>query len=398
MPHVPLAVRKALFARVVAFEEIERSLRSCSDETAGKIARNQADQLVVTTSGEIDVPNNHVPLDEYVETRLSLLAQAFENDPRLQNAGSLTEALRAIRERAKAISCSACSRPDVICDGRDAEDVIVDRVGTCVSPFRNSFDIALQIARRYYASACGQPVAARFPDCRFATAHVNGKAHPFECAAQVSGKTTHGTPTEIELSFQSRSFNWRSYMAVLYVLVHEAFHVLEGSDGDPVSPDREDPFSEGWMDAVAFMALEEALAGRGPAGDVAGNLPDAADMLDAAQILHLARGDYERSAARSVSLRLASGRRAALTFFDFCKRFTPTDEEGWSVFLAVSLRLNLRPMTLQQHRAIVAKVNSSIPTRTKLGTPEFAETAREMGKYFETNQIDKIIDWLCREE
>jgi hypothetical protein len=398
MAHVPLAVRKALLTRIIAFEEIERGLRSCSDETACKIARNQTEQLVVATSSEIDVPNDHVPLDEYVEAKLSLIAQVFESDPRLRAVGTLAAALRAIRVRANAISCAACANPDPICDGRPLEDTIVDRGGECVSPLRTCLDVAIGIAQRYYAVACGDSIAERWPTCRFATAHVSGKAHPFNCPAQVSAKTTHGQPTEIELIVEPRTFNWRSYMAVLYVLVHEAFHVLEGSDGAQVSPDREDPFAEGWIDAVAFMAFEEALDGRGPAGEIAGTLPDAADMLDAAQMLHLARSDHENSQARNVSLRLAAGRRAAHTFFDFCKRCMASDEEGWSIFLAVSLRLNLRPMTLNQHRLIVANVNAKIPNRSKLGTPDFIETARELGKYFQTKQIDEIMNWLCRED
>jgi hypothetical protein len=391
MSHVPLAVRKTLLARIIAFEEIERVLRNCSNKTVCTIARGLVDQLCVRTEGELAAPNNAVPLDHYVRTELEQLARDLEADTRLQPFAVVAS---TIRSRADPISCTVCATPDDICDGGDFDDGIVDRKGPCIQPLRSWFDLAITIAACHYAVACGLTYPDHWPHCVFQTADLNEKPHPFNSTAEVSGATKHGSPTVVELRLRARTFDWRSYSAVPYVLLHEAFHILEGSEGTPQSPDREDPFAEGWMDWIAFEVLVRTIRGTGSAFKHAAAFSAPDDVEESARLLHEARYDHNTSGVPWVSQRLLAGKRAAQTFLDFCKRCIPQDDDAWLFFLSVSLRLNLRQMTLYQHSKVVEKVNAEITPFRLLPIPEFVATAHYLRKYLEMHDIEQVLAWL----
>lgn len=397
MPLGSLAVRKALLARIIACDELDDPITGCDEPTRDAV-RALYRELQARTETEIVVPNDDVPLDHYVQ----MVVQPFTEAVRLKlktGGPQIAVALKRICQRAEDLSCSACSGQPLVCNGGDYDDEFVTRGGHCIQPFADLFALAVAIARDYHAAAGIDP--SIWPECEFRLGFVNLKPHPFASPPEISGETSpERSPVRLTLVLQPKSFDWAAFAAVPYVLLHEAFHVVGGIAGIlRQGACRQDPFAEGWLDWIAFRALERTASGEGPAARHAAQFRHPGEQINRARQLHLARADETTSADAPLSREIHAGQLAAERFFDLCQRFLPSEEdEDWLFFLSVSLRLNLEAMTLMQHRTVVWRVLEAIPFRRDLGSPQFAETARTLRKYFILKDVGGLIEWLRSDE
>ena len=89
-----------------------------------------------------------------------------------------------------------------------------------------------------------QPIIQKF--------HVSGYAR--------SLRDAKGYYTKVGLEVRERSFGWRQYSLLPYLLLHEILcHAFQSLDNPPIRPDADpsDAWSEGWMDTLAYkLALE----------------------------------------------------------------------------------------------------------------------------------------------
>jgi hypothetical protein len=395
-----LAVRKALFSRIIAFDEIEPSLRVCDRKTCDA-ARGLCNELKTKTQSEIASPNNDLPLDQYVHMTTDWFVTALQAHHQLKpDGGTLKESLARIRSRGASISCEQCAGGPAVCDGGDYDDEIVERGGHCIASFRGLFTATQEIARRYHEAA---GIKAKWPDCRFKLRFVNAKPHKLGSNIHISGEFDPSKdPGTVNLMVQPMTFDWPAYASVCYVLLHEAFHALagieEGTTRNGVSP--ADPFGEGWVDWMVFRILKEVAGGKGPGAAHSSTLLHPEEQISRAELLHLARFDdfscdHEDDAEMPARCRtLRAGSDAAERFLDLCERFLESDEEAWKFFLEVSLRLNMRRISMDEHESLVWKVMEHVPYKRELNVPTFADTAANLRKLFRNRDIDAIIEWL----
>jgi hypothetical protein len=387
---VPLHIRKALVARMMAYEEIEPRLAGCGDREVA-LARETTDLVDAQTKTELRAPNNSEPLDEFVRRVITKGVDVQSESEVLRSATN------PLVHRANSLSCTACANPDRPCDGRK-DDVILDRSGDCIIQLRRMVAMALRIARAYYEYACGM-AAIQWPEVRFATYHMTETPHPYATPVAVSGRTDFEPHITVAIVFHPEGFNWPSYLAIPYILLHEGLHILEAveSKGKRLPADDEDPFVEGWIDWIAFRALEEAAVGRGPGAAAATDLANAAEVVYRGRLLHDARGDEVTSRRPHISRRIREGHKAAMRMADLCERYIKPDEEPWRFFLAVSFTLNMKALTLNEHRLLVSRVNRAMPARSELTPPRFVDETLEFRRFFETKDVPGLVGWLVRE-
>ena len=127
--------------------------------------------------------------------------------------------------------CTACStkRP-LVCNGGMEDDEIVNTNGQCIDPFRKMFDVTLAIAQRYYLEYGTGFSDTQLPVIAFTTGFTQekGTRNPYQVIF-VSGETDHDssvtTLSQVRLIFCVRKFDWPTYMATFYVLMHECVPV-----------------------------------------------------------------------------------------------------------------------------------------------------------------------------
>lgn len=389
-----LSSRKALLARVIAFDAIEPALAGC-DAKRCAAARGLSEELRATTTTEIGAPNDDVPLDQYVHMTVESMARTICSHPQFKpDGGILNSAVAQMRAQIQDLSCTACAGKDPVCSEGDHDDFIVMRSGHCIASFKELANLAKSVVISYYAAAGIAEDA--WPETAFRLRFVNVKPHPFGSPIQIGGKTDPSvTPVDVSLFLEPTSFNWAAYVSVPYILVHEMFHVLGGVERSPrTGCSAEDPFAEGWLDWIAFEAVRRTAAGTGPAAHLAARFRYPAEQIDRAQMLHLSRTDDSTSENPARSRDLRSGRLAAERFLDLCCRFIESDDEAWTFFLGVSLRLNLKGLSTDEHRMMSWKVIQRIPFRRDLHNVGFIETAKNLRKHFTARDIEGLIQWL----
>jgi len=353
-PHILLAERKALAARLVQIEAtlpLGHQFRAQSVEIAFEnLDRKLKDIFHLERS---QLKDDKVPLDQVLSVCLERLRLSAEVD--LLDKTQLAHDLRiALEARAGMVKCADCTQLSTICNGGRKDNIIVSAGGACLAPLRQMFEFAETTARHYYSTIGTQMQGD--PEVVFASEawpvpEEPGvpalKPHDFPVEYYVNGLTSYEdsasqTLARVSLIIPAEMFNTVTYLSTCYVLFHEclvhAFHAL-----NPrvirVGPKPQDRFIEGWMDWISYKVLAQVLEG---VGEVS---PPPLRFLNLrrehAQDFHKARVRYWDPAPATLARDRYAGKNVAKKVFAVFKSRPDLCRDPWREFLRTSFDLNM---------------------------------------------------------
>jgi hypothetical protein len=264
--HIVLAKRKLIASRMLSHIglnglEAEYATRDQSDRF-DFVVNNLHD---LTKSSEKESPDTQA-LDDYLrgvaQKMLALTDSRF-------GKGQADPLLKVVNSSVDSVKCERCAESagcKVICTNGPHDDELVSFGGECIQPLKQMYEFARNECRQLYTTAA---TAALLAHVRFetdlTTSHCSGWPHSFGPCFAISGRTeTNGQEILVGLTIWPESFDADSYYAVPYVFFHEHLcHVPQGQGvgaGVRCTTTPRDSFSEGWMDWIAYCALNRALA------------------------------------------------------------------------------------------------------------------------------------------
>jgi hypothetical protein len=217
MAHIKLSERKRLASRIVflessRFAKIEFAQRNHVDdfEHLQRVAFQVGDRAA-------DDSDNATPLDRIIRDIPNALAQ--HAIPLIKPAAiALAQAtVERIRSGADRVDCHKCSPVSPkICDGGNADDLIVSSGGACLEPFKRMFDVAFSTAKRTYLDCCPNLRDEDIASVLFVTSFSQSKPHDLPIEVFVNGETLAGNgkdPNEVwvELIVSTSNFDWETY-------------------------------------------------------------------------------------------------------------------------------------------------------------------------------------------
>jgi len=404
--HLPLAQRKVLAPRILYFDSVHDLKNSLAPADRKEIEFLE-DHLFRLSKLATELPSpDKDPLDGFVrEINRNLGEQASTvlisngNRPHVENA------LAAFGRAMTNLDCAACSplKP-VICDGQWHDDKIVDAGGQCVAPIKAAFQVALSLARRYYSTYSTYFGNAIPPSIEFSTSFRSSTPHDCPVPYHVGGATEFQDVAArrlsvVKLTLVPEQFDFGTYTAVLYVLVHECLcHAFEGILAFPdfverVAAEPDDGFAEGWMDWVAHEVLQEALRGKGPAADIVSKLPHLDEIADAATKFHLSRVDDQHPQPSKHAIERAFGRDAAQRVFYLLERLPESREQPWEMFLRLSFDLNMLPHFHEIREQFVSLLELLLAKRGAIETLSKANSLTvSFRNYLKNNNILQLVN------
>jgi hypothetical protein len=244
-PQVPLHVRKALLARLAVEGAIEPLRFRFADRTLA-VTRKIVRDIRNRTWAEYEAPNDQQPLDHFVRDSIDYvraeLNRSVPTDP------AIADVIRQMDDFARRVSCTDCADPLPVCANGYHDTAVLDAKGLCIVPFRELFETAWQIVAAYCHWALGQAS----PSAVLSTDFSPKTVHEYLWPIQVSGDVDYQRPAIVRLKIGLKTFGWSAYLATPYVLVHECVHALGALVPRPATPDKDDPFGEGWIDRLRF--------------------------------------------------------------------------------------------------------------------------------------------------
>ena len=403
--HLLLCQRKALYGRLLFFQEVEPNRRTIetSGSPSAKQALNALQQFVV---GETNFQLRNRVDNQQLDDFLSDLAGKIAGHPNVSDAGNLiTDPLKTFQSKANQFSCGDCNTIRV-CDGKEEDHETVAEWGLCVRPFRDLFEFAVDVTRTYYKHYATQFDLSAAPAIRFATRYCGTeKPHGVPFDAFVGGTTRFLGPSqeisEVRLDFSVDNFDWYTYLACLYVFLHECIchaypGILPSPHGrKPVS--HHDSFADGWMDWVAARVMEEVLEGRGLAPSIALKISHRSDRLKIGNGFHNARGDWRHSRRSDDAVWVGWGHIAADKTLKLLEKILKSQkasnpqEESWAAFLRLSFDLNLQQKfsRLERHKFVTVLDQHLKPQDPK--EREYFDTLRIFSNYLRNKDIDGFI-------
>lgn len=293
------------------------------------------------------------------------------------------------------IDCSACSK-DHVCNGQTDLDSDKAREGLCLAQLRTLFLCAKQLTDGIYKASRSFRELPKKPQLVFSTAWTPARPHSLkEVTYALSGQTLHHVTdreatSEITLVLQTRALDWRTYMACLYVLIHELVcHAYEGCAGGVVNHcEPHDPFAEGWMDFLAAELMRKWL-NRAPSALATAEIPEfASDRHDHGQELHCARTRYMVGEPGSATRK--RGKMAAANFLGVLDRMLGPGL-GWGPFVAFSTELNVISSPTPERDRLVEKLCLLLPEPGKTYCPlDGLKIQKAIGEYLGDQDVAKL--------
>jgi hypothetical protein len=401
--HIPLAGRKALYARLV-YLEANRSQAVAIIEAGAEPSLNLLTETVFTlTEQEMLTSNNAVPLDSFVQQfslSLNTQAQTMLN----HHLPLLHPILETVNERSDGICCRTCSGQDDVCKGDDQDDLLVSQPGHCILPLYNMFEEARASAIDYYSRYGTLVQSNSLPEITFSTAFCDEKPHDDPIACNVTGETTYPTNnghnvSQVEINLCIKNLNWETYMAVPYVLFHEAIcHTFQ--DIVPRQPRRlgsepKDRFAEGWMDFVACEIMKRVLSNGSRINGT--DLRFRSEQINIGTQFHHVRTNHDLDNRSVYAVSRAFGKEVADKILYLLERlpqedFPASHPNAWDVFLRLSFDLNMLHMKYYDRMRLLALLHKNLPGRGQPDTLTRLEHLPQiMRKYLKTNNINSLI-------
>lgn len=170
----------------------------------------------------------------------------------------------------------------------------------------------------------------------------------------------------------------------MHELICHAFQGIQGGIGARTATSLEDLFSEGWMDWIAIKMMDSAARSRG--------WPDG--YLHSAMDFHRARRNHQNVGQSLKRMRVTIGRgiEAASQFYQFLLKIYR--EEAWSVFLRISLHLNLAAGTNDRRKAFTHNVFRSLMIDRGLPNEQArGRLARCVRNYLDSGDLEQILNF-----
>jgi hypothetical protein len=402
--HLDLEDRKVISARTICSSVVEVSARAAaSPEDKGFVETIRAQTRSSTHPPGAGSLSDSV--DSVLKTLVAVAGVSSQNK-RLTVAKPVRGELK---RRIGELKCSNCS-PIVPCRGFIEDDQIVAEKGECLKDFKNQFAFAHEVVvhhYNHYRRELGRDVST-IP-VTFNTEKVGQRPHDLPSEILVSGRTKyHDSPSygsQVFLILVPTSFDWNAYCASLYLLFHELFvHAFQSTHGEGLrtGPREDDPFSEGWMDWLAFDLMSERI---GAQRGLPWRSTSQDDNIEGGRKLHDARTDvslpFRQGSALPVG-KVAStyaqgrsrGRRIAKdlleAFYDVSSNSADLSERQAlkAAFHELSVGLNLLP-DVERRAKFTDKVG---PLLVCYGSATRAGLIAALRLFVEHRNINKLID------
>jgi hypothetical protein len=381
MAHAVLAQRKAIALKRLALEVLEVEPRAAP---LANTVLHAVDEWVALAAGSHD--DLDVFLGAAVEEIERRLGQASGQALATQVTGLLRQAQQRIR-------CQVCA--DAVglqrCRVGSDNELLVEQRGDCLTNLKELFSYAHDLAVACYAKA----LAGR--DRGVVALSTEWLAHDHEAEQfPIAGKTSFGLLGEqpvarVRLQLCVATLHAHAHFADLYVLVHECVaHAFQRFQAPPEerTVSAEDPFTEGWMDHVAVLALTRA-AQESPVGQ-----PDLLQrrLMAAERYRELRMDASQRTTARGQACAQAVylGTRAAQDAFDLVRANTEDWNEASQAFLDLSCGWSARGLSADEVDALVTVVPKMKPNKFQDGSLT-TEGSRLFARYCVDRDGDVVL-------
>ncbi len=397
--HLDLAQRKALCARLIALRATRpKELAFLRAGVEDEFREIELRVLNRSAKGLTDSPNTE-RLDSFVRRTVQDLRTELQPYLKYRQSQVFVDWIEEVENNAKEVDCLRCSPPPgVICDGSDADHVIVNSGGRCIQGVRQVFDDALRNTVRFYQRFSTLYGGSRLPEVQLSTCYYQDKPHPFPIQYYVSGATRYHDSnsellSEVRFNVFPKNFDWDSYLASYYVFLHECVcHVFQGihTTGLRDVTEPSDPFAEGWMDWISFTMLQDLFAAR--SGVPSTPFSEDLGQQRVAFNFHDTRLDFRRSDRSEYSANWATGKEAAQQLLSLFARLR---ERGMpssrTLLLRFSFDFNLSAYPSKQRELFVWHVNRYFPARGSIVAPtlwsHLVGISRNYMKTFDINDL-----------
>lgn len=358
--HLRLKERKALAARTIFYEMTERHWPDYATDDDEGLRAN-----FLRVADEELKRESDCRLDEWLVSIVKDVEAGVKAFKHGQLSPKVTKAIGDLHSSVSSISCIRCGK-DKVCNSGHADDHIVSNGGDCIATFKSLYNFAREVTLAYYERYSLLFRGTIKPEAVFSTRfHLDGRPHDIPSPVFVGGVTSYvergqSAYSEVALVFHIPGFDWKSMLTTLYVLLHEfACHAYSaiypnGPLGrrDPVEYDT---FSEGWMDRVVSVVVDDLAQRQGPAStfDMPAELPR---FLAEAREFQKIRKDCRRSDRSKTASLIASGYRAAKAVEAVFKRFSDRDDVARDLFLEMSFGYNVLNNAVRERNAMVNKL------------------------------------------
>lgn len=443
--HIDLLQRKTISALTTFYEAIYPFEMLFHAEGAESEFDSLHQELRLRIAQELGRTNG-IPLDEFLKKLFGRMESVAKDTLEGSYPNLFEKFDEALRGKVKEICCATCTTPKqeslvpltvahgkngeaapvamLVCDGSERDHQVVAQSGICIKPLREMFEAAVVATRQYYTAYGTLSQKVQLPKAYLRTVPLPRKPHSFPVDYFVGGavdfkQSTKAGWAEVELKIWVDEFDWKTYLAAPYVMFHECvahiFHNVYPSANDRKTSTPSDEFAEGWMDFVAYMVMEEAIKGRGPASQVRSKLLFPEKQLDIGASFHKARTNPDlypsevkiqigrkTPSPKAEARKRKKGIEAASKMLAFLKTLTETDDLGREAFLRMSFDLNMLHKESTYFRTFVAQVNSYLPSPDQLWNSEEERVTKEsvmhlepfpelIWKYLKDNDIQAFL-------
>lgn len=357
--HLTLDKRQSLLGRLLLVKATLPFRSELEAQGPGEVIREQLMGVVrLLDSGQTLTGTLPLLMDDYLG-RLGQLVKARAEELRLilgdPEAAELARRIGvAFDAELSRQGCKGCGNGEP-CRGEApfSDDAKVADGGQCLGDLR----ALLAWARRAALDRYGPAAAAaglgpdRLPATLLSTAHSPDPVHRLSNPSQVVGLTSFTTDPQgrpasvIKLVFQIEAMDWESFLAIPYVMLHEclvhAFQGARATEGLRVPAEAACPFTEGWLDRLAFEVLCDELDHPGPDWPLPGLTEDVRAASTTYHDSRLRPPANESFSVQRPFLRRRKGWFLAGRLGALFRQLAPEPDLGQTAFQTFSLGLNL---------------------------------------------------------
>jgi hypothetical protein len=195
---------------------------------------------------------------------------------------------------------------------------------------------------------------------------------------------------DIHLKINPRLFEWRCYLSLLYVFLHELVaHTSHDTTVRPTPCEPDDSFEEGWMDWIAFELFREELG----TGKLTGLAPALLrERLHHGRIVHDARYDLDVPTPSKNAVALDTGRNAALKMLRLLTKLGEKAPFERMLQLSLALNRDTGKKTRVERIHLVRLIDASVPEDGGLShSPVYGMLVRAVMDYVKTKDARAFL-------
>ena len=272
----------------------------------------------------------------------------------------LEESLDGLIKSLSTHSCRDCAAKPKCRHGEETYLFVKDG-GNCIAPLKDLFKVLCDWVDGLWQDLPRSADLHSLPVVFATTGRSFNHDQPIIQKFHVSGyarslRDAKGYYTKVGLEVRERSFGWRQYSLLPYLLLHEILcHAFQSLDNPPIRPDADpsDAWSEGWMDTLAYkLALEWLNKHDKTAFMRPGEYRDAER-----QIIDLHNARYSDEPCPAGILKPADGRKAFYAVLDSYSEQIQQLRPTRHPLTRFSLRLNAMTMPMERRVGSLVKLH-----------------------------------------